>query len=92
MGDVVSLDEARPHTSGPCTCLGCHHEWVGAVPVGVDVIQCPRCLLDKGVRAGLVLSDTPVLMCAKCDNTFLLVTMDCELLCPVCGEYGFLPD
>lgn len=27
MSDVISLDDFRPHLSGPAICSGRHHEW-----------------------------------------------------------------
>lgn len=84
MGDVVNLDEYRPHTSGSCTCLECSAEWTGVIPAGVRAVQCPECGTHKGVRSGLVVPET-TLLCPCCYNDLVFVTAPGLYLCPVCA-------
>lgn len=53
MSEVVSFAKAKekrePHLSGEAICIGCRHEWVAVAPVGVWQLECPSCLLLKGV-------------------------------------------
>ena len=89
MSNVVDLAAARaerePHTSGPCLCLGCRHEWFGVIPTGVDVVDCPSCGLEKGIRRGLIgPPECALVWTCDCGNTYLLFTpLGC--MCPVCG-------
>lgn len=43
MGDVVTLDDQRPHWSGVPLCVHCGREWVGVWPDGCESLQCPKC-------------------------------------------------
>lgn len=87
-GKVVDLAAARlartPHTSGPCVCLGCKHEWVGVAPSGTIAVECPACGTEKGVRAGTVFVDEPHWNCRGCDNNYLRVVA-AGIYCPLCA-------
>jgi len=43
MGEVIELDDYRPHVSGEAACLLCGHMWVAVAPVGTVVLECPGC-------------------------------------------------
>ena len=45
MGELVELDDHRPHWTGPCRCQGCGCDWVAVVPEGADLekLECPEC-------------------------------------------------
>jgi DNA-directed RNA polymerase subunit RPC12/RpoP len=49
---VISLaaarEERQPHWRGLTYCVGCHHEWEGAAPMGTAWVDCPSCGLPKG--------------------------------------------
>ena len=49
MADVIDLDAQRPHFASRCSCMTCTHEWVGVVPVGTAILECPKCRAMKGV-------------------------------------------
>jgi len=49
MGEVVHLDDYRPHIAGDAVCLVCQREWVVVAPVGTKKLQCPDCRLLSGV-------------------------------------------
>jgi len=53
MADVIELDARRPHYAGPCSCLGCSHEWVGVVPDGAGLLECSVCGEMRGVTFSL---------------------------------------
>lgn len=97
---------AQPHTSGPCHCIGCGHDWIGVVPCGTDVVMCPVCLTDRGVRAGLLFKEDELhWTCDVCRENgkqqFFHLLIDGPY-CPICGTqwsweqvgitFGLLPD
>lgn len=53
MAEVVSLAAAReertPHLAGEALCIGCHHKWEAAAPVGTWQLECPECGSMKGI-------------------------------------------
>lgn len=83
MGEVVSLDERRPHLAGPAKCLECKHEWTAVTPVGTANLECPSCNLPKGVLVGLVgPSDGVVWTCnCGCDLFYIERKGVCCLRC-----------
>ena len=86
MGDVVSLQEYRPHLAGPARCLHCHHEWQAASEVGVFAgLECPECHLEKGVRAGLVYPAESMWHC-ECGCCTFLICRDRGPMCANCGS------
>ncbi len=53
MGDLVDLDEHRPHAVGHAKCCTCGHEWVAVVPAerpeDAPDLECPQCGHMDGV-------------------------------------------
>lgn len=76
-------EPTTPHLSGRCVCLGCKHEWVGVVPVGVISMECPQCHLQKGVHVGIAVPDT-AWQCGTC-NALLFFMTPAGAQCSVCG-------
>ena len=86
MGDVISLQEHRPHLVGPARCLHCHHEWACVSDVGVySGLECPQCHLEKGVRVELVCPASHIWNC-KCGCSVFMICRDRGPMCTVCGE------
>ncbi len=56
-GDVVSLQERRPHLSGPVRCMECGHQWAAVAPIGTCRLECPGCRCWKGVWIGATEAD-----------------------------------
>jgi hypothetical protein len=48
MGEVVELDDMRPHRVGKAQCAFCFSEWIAVAPVEVVALQCPKCHTMKG--------------------------------------------
>lgn len=55
MADIVDLDAQRPHVAGPAMCLRCEHEWVAVRPLGVVVLECPKCGAERGYNFSNIL-------------------------------------
>lgn len=84
--NVVNLDEHRPHTTGTAICLACRHEWEAVAPIGVEWLQCPQCLLTRGLfKMPFEISGRPRWACGACENDLLFVYED-GLFCPNCGH------
>ena len=93
MGDVIDLQEYLPHSTGPCVCLQCRHEWIGVVPVRVNSIKCPECGTFKGCRAGLIIpADSALLICPACDNELNYALAAGRVLCACCGTLFDFPE
>jgi len=43
MGNVVSLDDMRPHTTTTVECQDCQHKWLAVYPTGTKALECPGC-------------------------------------------------
>ena len=45
MGELIDLDEKRPHKVSEVICLKCLNRWISVRPVGTLLkdLQCPRC-------------------------------------------------
>jgi len=83
---VTSLDDYRPHRSGPAKCCNCHHIWTAVAPVNNDDLECPECGLCKGVWYGLhMLPDDVKRFTCECQNTFFEFSPDGPL-CANCGN------
>lgn len=67
MGDVVDLDDHRPHVTGIATCMGCAWSWVAVVDERADMttLECPSCSKPLGALPGAL--DDAVYACA-CDE------------------------
>ena len=86
MSNVISMDDHRPHLSGPCQCVACRHEWVAVAPVGTTVMTCPSCGEHKGGRFSMILPPGDTMDgCGLCGNVFF-VLKDGVLWCPNCGD------
>jgi hypothetical protein len=87
MGDVVTITRKDDsHLLGMAKCLACSHEWMSVAPVGVYLLQCPKCECDKGVMKGTVHRRDEMWHC-RCGNCFFLVSRD-GCFCPNCGEWA----
>lgn len=86
MSNVIpfpSKENDGPHITGPAVCLHCKHTWQVVAPVGVISLQCPECLLEKGVLQFLCLPDE-FWQCA-CGNATFYITR-AGVGCYVCGK------
>lgn len=86
MGDIASLDDYRPHMTGPVRCAACGHEWEAISPIGMfDAMECPDCGLMKGVRTTAVTTgDDGIHWACRCGNIFYVLTNK-SILCTHCG-------
>lgn len=93
-GNVTGLAEYKqantPHIAGEAVCLGCGHEWAAVAPAGVDVLECPKCELEKGVFAGLPQFDEQHWTCGDCGGQLFRITPE-RTYCAKCGlpQHGF---
>jgi hypothetical protein len=91
MGEVRSLDDHRPHVTGPAICLGCKHKWI-AVRLSKEEawdesFECPECHLFKGVPEGLFspsVGSTRFVCPCGCDIFFVLKDW---YMCRNCGSF-----
>ena len=83
---VVSIADARPHLAGPARCLDCGHEWMAVAPLGMTVLDCPKCRAQKGGRFAMVQKDGDHWHCG-CGNPFYLIRGN-GAYCPNCGLEG----
>lgn len=37
------IETDGPHLEGPAVCGACQHEWEAVAPVGVVILECPKC-------------------------------------------------
>lgn len=76
MGNVVSLNDHRPHNFGPAKCLGCKHEWYAVVLAPEkECLECPECGKFKGEFVGNCSppEDELIYQCqCGCDQWFVL--------------------
>lgn len=89
--NVINLDDHRktPHLRGNAQCLHCKHRWEAVAPVGVLILKCPNCELEKGVYACLVMPDVHW-RCGSCGNVFFAITPTAAM-CAMCGEEQVFP-
>lgn len=85
MGELVSLDQQRPHLAGTGFCLECRHEWEAVAPIGVVGLECPKCGTHKGTMKGLVYPADDMVIHCKCDNPFYFITPEESVECAYCG-------
>lgn len=87
---VVDLAAARmartPHNTGDARCLGCLHKWCAVAPVGVVVLECPSCGLERGRFMGNCLRENAKHWTCNCGNDLFHVTPD-GTYCPGCGVW-----
>jgi hypothetical protein len=85
MGDVVNLNDARPHSEGEAFCLDCKHQWVAVAPSGVVWMECPACHLMRGrFKFHHMHYDKPHWECG-CGNELFCILPD-FVYCPNCGK------
>ena len=53
---VISLDEHRPHWSGPVVCNRCGWSWVAVRPVGTGLMECSKCGSISGASLSYMLA------------------------------------
>lgn len=82
MGELVALDDKRPHLSGKALCLNCSKEWVAVAPLGTTALQCPECGLLKGVF-NAVCAPEKAWQCG-CGCFHFLVSPQ-NVICALCG-------
>ena len=86
---VIDLAQARadrtPHLGGEAKCLACSHEWAAVAPVGVMVLQCPACSLERGRFTGNVIRAEKHWTC-HCGNDLFHICPE-GTYCPACGEW-----
>lgn len=90
MGDVVSIESRKPHSTGPARCLHCKHEFVLVGPIGQCTFECPACGLSKAVRVGVcsVPLGNMIWSCG-CGNEFFSIILEdgpAKALCIMCGQ------
>jgi predicted RNA-binding Zn-ribbon protein involved in translation (DUF1610 family) len=85
MGEVVSLDEMRPHLSGEALCLNCGNVHVAVAPVGVAWMECPECHLWRSTWRNQVERDGEHWHC-DCGYSLFHLTPE-GIYCPNCGEW-----
>lgn len=87
MGDVISLDSARPHMQGPAVCLHCKTTWDAVALAGTWHLECPSCGLWKGVFQGLALAaDGDQVWTCDCGGTLFQCTRSVGWRCVTCGS------
>lgn len=86
MSNVVKISDARPHLSGPAWCIECGHKWEIVAPIGLTVIECPKCGGHKGARFAMVQKEGPHWEC-NCGNGLFFIR-DAGTYCPNCGADG----
>lgn len=88
MGEIINLNERRPHISGNALCLGCGEIWVAVAPIGTVELKCPKCSTWKGVFEGMTAPDT-VWTC-DCGNQHFYID-EIGAMCAKCGlrQEGF---
>ena len=43
MGNIINIDEARPHITTSIECGLCGHKWIAVYPEGATRLECPNC-------------------------------------------------
>lgn len=85
MGDVVALDEQRPHNRGLARCMECHHEWTAVVIVGKQFFDCERCGLERATFVGACCKTRDLHWTCLCGNDLFHMTPE-STYCPNCGR------
>lgn len=85
MGELIELDEKRPHLAGEAHCIQCGKEWAFVAPIGTVFLECPDCHVEKGIQKGFVERAGPHWSC-NCGNQFFHVTPD-GIYCCLCGAW-----
>jgi ribosomal protein S27E len=85
-GNIISLDDYLPHSTGRARCLDCKHEWIAVSRTGYRWLECPSCSLYRGRFIGQHERDEPHLHCHECNNELFYVLAE-GVYCPNCGEW-----
>lgn len=87
MADIISLAGRKPdpHISGEAVCLVCRHEFVSVAPVGMVMLRCPQCDVQKAVMKYPCVRDDARWEC-HCGNNLFHVTKS-GYYCPNCGDW-----
>ena len=80
-----SDEVCEPHLSGIAVCAACRHEWVAAVPAGVDLFECPGCHTHKGRMKHDCLPASGVVWECGCGCDMFRITGS-ETMCVNCGK------
>lgn len=83
---VINIADARPQLAGPARCLECRAEWIGIAPLGMVVLDCPKCGAQKGARLAMILKEGPHWVCV-CGNGLFAIN-EAGAYCPNCGLEG----
>lgn len=90
MGDVVDINENKPHITGSVRCIECHYEWVAVVAEAdwqkFPWLECPKCKLEKGRFHGHFLPDDRNCFHCNCGNELFYATRQ-GVFCPSCGAW-----
>ena len=85
MGEVVRLDEQRPHWAGECKCLACGHEFTAVAPAGTVWVECLECGLHKATaKAPMGAEVGDVVMTCNCGCEYFYMTLTGSV-CGCCG-------
>lgn len=85
MGELILLDNQRPHLAGTGYCIQCKHEWAAVAPVGTTCLECPSCGSFKGIMKGLTEPEGLVFAC-NCGNNLFFLTPNNYPMCCNCGS------
>ena len=86
MDNVTRIADARPHLAGPARCLDCGAKWEAVAPIGMTVIDCPKCGAQKGARLAMVQKEGAHWTCV-CGNALYFIQEEGSY-CPNCGLPG----
>lgn len=81
---VVTLDDRRPHTTGPAKCMKCKHEWDAVVPAKLHMFDCPECGFESGMFHNYQVQEEAVWVC-NCGNAAFEIAASGYALCINCG-------
>jgi len=84
MGDVVDIERAKPHLSGPAICTECEREWHAVIVNDryAELLECPSCRKFFGVLRGPQVPDV-MFRCNCGSNLFYLTPQGHQ--CRSCG-------
>ena len=86
MGDVIDINDKKPHIAGTARCLACKHEWQVVALVGtVEGFECPNCGLEKGVYMNLCFPNNARVWSCRCGNSHFLVVETGDICCAYCA-------
>ncbi len=98
MGELIDLkkerEEREPYMVGQAQCLACKHIWEARVQVGVYILECPECGLEKATMRGLVQpGEGESRWVCYCECDLFYIPSDCNIpTCVMCGtvQEGYL--